>query len=308
MPDRRILVIGSSNVDFVMRLKSLPERGETVTDGEFLQTFGGKGANQAVASARAGGSVTFITAVGDDHFGRAMEENFRLDGICTDHILRDTQHRSGTALVMTDNVGDNYLSVAPGANYSLTASHLDAISDLFEGASLIVLQMEIPPSAVIRALELAHSKGVPTLLNYAPVRDMSVAVSHLIDVLVVNTNEAAALTRLEVETLEQAEAAAEVLYSLGPRRVIVTLGKQGVWVKTSSQGCHFAAYQVTPFDTTAAGDTFCGALAVALVQGAETIEAVRFASAASALSVQRLGAQPSIPRREDIDRFLEANP
>ncbi len=308
MPDRRILVIGSSNVDFVMRLQSLPERGETVTDGEFLQTFGGKGANQAVASARAGGNVTFVTAIGDDQFGRAMEENFRLDGICTDHILRDPEQSSGTALVMTDVSGDNYLSVAPGANYSLTAAHLNAISDLFDGPSMLVLQMEIPPTAVIRALEIAHSKGVPTLLNYAPVREMSVPISHLIDILVVNANEAAALTHLEVETLTQAEAAAEVLYRLGPQTVIVTLGKQGAWVKTASQGSHVAAYSVTPVDTTAAGDTFCGALAVALVKSVETIEAVRFASAASALAVQRLGAQPSIPKREDIDRFLEANP
>jgi ribokinase len=305
--EKRITVIGSSNVDMIMKLERLPAVGETVTEGEFLQTYGGKGANQAVAAARAGGRVAFVTGLGDDPFGQNVLKNFRQDGLETDRIVIASGVPTGTALVMFDRRGDNYLAVAPGANYALEPAHMDACADLIAQSAMLVMQMEIPVPTIVRALELASGRGVPVLFNFAPMKTRELPVSGQMTGLVVNEVEAAALTGLSVGDAKQAKTAAQALLAQGPEFVILTLGAEGAHVASRALRQQIPAFPVTPVDTTAAGDVFCGALAVALVEGTPLLDAVRFASAASALSVTRVGAQPSIPRRDEIDAFLNAS-
>ena len=303
---QRITVIGSSNVDMIMKLSHLPAKGETVTEGAFMQVFGGKGANQAVAAARAGGSVTFVTAVGDEPYGHIMLENFRNESMDISHALIVEGVPSGTALIMLDQEGANYLAVASGANYSLLPSHIEALAEVIRDSALLVIQREVPNVTIQKALDIAEREGVPVLFNYAPAHPLELTVSAQMTGLVVNEVEAEMLTGVAVTDTVQAQEAAEALLSLGPKYVILTLGKEGAYVATESVRQLVPTFPVTPVDTTAAGDTFSGALAVALVEGKPLLEAVRFANAAAALSVTRMGAQPSVPSRVEIEAFLSS--
>lgn len=302
--DKQITVIGSSNVDLIMQLERLPAVGETVSEGAFLQTYGGKGANQAVAAARAGGRVTFVTSLGDDAFGETILENYRQDGIETAHVRRATGTPTGTALILFDRNGENMIAVAPGANFALEPTHIDDCADLIQRSAMLVMQLEIPLLTVNRALELAYASEVPVLFNFAPARTRELTVSDRMTGLIVNENEAAHLTGQPVNTREEAQTAAETLRAQGPQFVVLTLGAEGALVAASEGSQHVPAFPVKPVDTTAAGDVFCGALAVALTEAQPLPDAVRFASAASAISVTRMGAQPSIPHRNEIDAFL----
>lgn len=303
---QRITVIGSSNVDMIMKLSHLPAKGETVTEGAFMQVFGGKGANQAVAAARAGGSVTFVTAVGDEPYGHIMLENFRKEGMDTSHALMVEGVPSGTALIMLDQEGANYLAVASGANYSLLPVHIEALTEIIRDSALLVMQREVPNPTVQKALDIAEREGVPVLFNYAPAHPLELPVSAQMTGLAVNEVEAEMLTGVAVTDTAQAQKAAEALLALGAKYVILTLGKEGAYVATEGVRQLVPTFPVTPVDTTAAGDTFSGALAVALVEGKPLLEAVRFANAAAALSVTRMGAQPSVPSRAEIEAFLSS--
>ena len=297
----KITVIGSSNVDFIMQLERLPAVGETVTGGQFAQTFGGKGANQAVAAARAGGAVTFVSAVGDDPFGAQMIDNFARDGINTDHVFRSPDHPSGSALVMFDGEGNNYLSVAPGANYALAPAHIEAARAPIAASKMVVMQMELEVETILAALEECARAQTSVVFNYAPARALEVPVSDKMHGLVVNEVEAAQLTGTDVTDFKRARHAALLLLEKGPQFVVVTLGAQGALWSTPDSNGHESARAVQAVDATAAGDTFCGALAVALGEGRELSDAVRFANAASALAVTKMGAQPSIPTRAQIE-------
>jgi ribokinase len=308
-PRARILVVGSSNVDFIMSLGRLPSPGETVMGGQFSQAFGGKGANQAVAAARAAGAVTFATGVGDDHVGAQMLESFGRDGIDTRHAVRAPGTPSGSALIMFDRQGHNYIAVAPGANFALLPEHLNA--PMFESAQAVVMQMEIPVATTLRALELAQAAQTPVVFNFAPAQSREVRVSDAMTVLVVNEHEAEWLSQMPVRSAGQAFAAARALQAQGPRIVMVTLGGDGVVFVSPASEEHVPAFAASARDTTAAGDTFCGAFAVAWAQAGASEsalgEAVRFASAAAAISVTREGAQPSIPHRAEIEALLAQN-
>ena len=301
----KIVVIGSSNVDLIMKMDHLPEKGETVTDAEFFQVYGGKGANQAVAAARAGGNVAFISCVGKDAYTPQMVQNYKNDGIEIRFVFQEENIASGHALIMIDQAGNNIISVAPGANNLLTPSKIDKALSIINEAAMIVMQFEIPEETIKYVIDLANQKNIPVLWNVAPARAFDFSYIPKVNILVLNEVEAGFLAEMPVENEADAEKAAEKLVKMGVEKVIITLGSQGAFVLTKDEKVSVPSFKVNAVDTTAAGDTFCGAFAVALVDGKSLKESLRFASAAAAISVTRIGAQPSAPTREEIDEFLK---
>jgi ribokinase len=299
-----IVVVGSSNVDLVMKMDRLPRKGETVTDATFAQVFGGKGANQAVAAARAGGRVTFVSCVGDDAYGEQVIASLRGDGIDTRHVCAEAGVATGTALIMIGGDGDNCISVAPGANYRLTPAHVEQAREAIAASSCVVCQCEILPETLVRTVEIAHALGKPAILNLAPARAVDDATLARLAVLAVNETEAEFLTGRPVETDADVAAAASALLARGPKAVLLTLGARGAYAASGTLREHVPAFPAEAVDTTAAGDVHCGAFAVAIVEGRPLVEAVRFANAAAAIAVTRLGAPPSAPRREEIEARL----
>lgn len=300
-----IVVVGSSNVDLIMKMARLPKRGETVTEGVFLQTFGGKGANQAVAAARAGGRVALVSCVGDDPYGAAIVENLQAAKIDTEFVCAETGVASGTALIMIGDDGDNCIAVAPGANYRLGRDHADRARGRIAAAAMIVMQCEIPGETLEYVIELADESRRPTMLNLAPARRLSESCLRKLTYLILNESEAEFLCGFAVDSRDKAIQAGQAIRRLGPQTVLLTLGAEGACVCHGESLFHVPAFPVQPVDATAAGDTFCGSLAVALLEGKELEASVRFANAAAALAVTRLGAQPSIPQRGEIERFLQ---
>lgn len=299
-----IVVIGSSNVDLLMKMDHLPEKGETVTDAEFFQVYGGKGANQAVAAARAGGHVAFVNCVGEDAYTPQMLRNYKNDGIDISFVFHEKGVSSGHALVMIGDAGNNYLSVAPGANYLLTPQKIDEAMPVIKEAAMIVMQYEIPEATIKYVVDIANRLGIPVMFNFAPARGFDLSYIPKMDILVLNEVEAAFAAQMPVGNEQEAEKAAKKLVDRGVEKVIITLGSQGAFVMTKNEKVQVPAYKVNAVDTTAAGDTFCGALAVALVEGKSLRESLQFASAAAAISVTRMGAQPSAPTRKEIEEFL----
>ncbi len=300
----KITVIGSTNIDLIMKMENLPRLGETVTDAEFLQTFGGKGANQAVGAARAGGEVTFVSCVGDDQYADQVLENFRKDGIHCDFVFREKEIATGTALVMIGANGENYLSVAPGANYRMSEKHIDRAEPALRESEYILLQYEIPKETLCYAIDKCHTLGKKVIFNLAPARHLEDEYISKLHTLVVNQVEAELLTGQPVKTGRETRDAAVALQEKGARHVIITLGAEGSFIATPDSLQNVEAYRVKALDTTAAGDIYCGSLAVGLVEGMPLESAVKFAGAASAVSVTRLGAQPSAPTREEIETLM----
>jgi ribokinase len=300
----KVVVVGSSNVDLLMKMPRLPKVGETVSDCLFAQVLGGKGANQAVGAARAGGDVAFVACVGDDGYGAQVIDSLRADGIDTRFVSREPGVASGTALIMVGGEGQNYLAVAPGANYRLTPAHVDRAREAIEGASIVISQCEVLPETTDRAIALGAELGKPVMLNLAPARPVSAASLARLAYLSVNETEAEFLTGLKVGSEGDVVVAAAALLAKGPKTVVLTLGARGAYVAGQGGSALVPGFAVEAVDTTAAGDVHCGALAVALVEGRPLLEAVRFANAAAALSVTRLGAQPSAPSRTDIEALL----
>ncbi len=302
--EKKILVIGSSNVDMIMKMEHLPKPGETVTDCSFIQVFGGKGANQAVSAARAGGQVTFVSCLGNDYNAFAMINNFKKDKINVDFIIKENGVASGTALIMIGSHGENYISVAPGANYKLTSQMIDQMIPMIDEASLVMLQYEILPETLEYIIEKCHKSGKAVMLNLAPARHISHASLKRTKYLVVNETEAQFLSGLPVIDINNIDHALKALKSMGPEIVIITLGENGSFIHTSSETFKVPAFKVNAVDTTAAGDVYCGTLATALTENKTLHEAVTMASAAAAIAVTRMGAQPSAPYRREIDEFI----
>jgi len=299
MAQKKIVVVGSSNTDMTIKSGKLPIPGETVTGGIFYMGPGGKGANQAVAAKRLGGDVTFICKVGSDLFGDNSIAGYEKEGIDTSHILRSNQ-ASGTALILVDAAGENCIAVAPGANSDLSEEDVDSIAPVLQQADFLILQLETPVPSVLKAARIAREAGAYVILNPAPACELPCELFKYISLLVPNQTEASLLSGLQCHDEECLIEAVARLRAKGVQDVVVTLGSKGSLVCHDGQVERIPAQIVQAVDTTAAGDTFCGAIAVGLSEGLSLPSAARFATKASAITVQRIGAQNSIPYRKDL--------
>jgi ribokinase len=294
-----IVVVGSLNMDMVVRTQRHPQIGETVIGYDFRTYPGGKGANQAVAAARLGGRVRMIGRVGGDRFGNELLQTVTNAGVDTTYVLEDEQTPSGVAFITVDDRGNNTIVVASGANARLSPDDIASAEEAFVGASVLLLQLECPLVAVEYAIHLARKHHLQIVLNPAPAQLLDAELLGQVDYLIPNQTELALLSGQETP-----EVAIEVLGGLGVKKIVVTLGDLGALVVEGDRFEKIPAYKVPVVDTTAAGDAFAGAFAVALTEGLSIWKAARWGNAAGAMTVMRAGAQPSLPGRGEIDRFL----
>ncbi len=304
MQKPKITVIGSSNTDLVVKAPKLPAPGETVLGGEFIIAAGGKGANQAVAIARLGGDVTFVARLGMDDFGDQRLADFRKDGMSTDFVFRDAEAPSGVALIFVDDDGENMIVAAQGANARLSPDDVDKARAVVENADMLVLQLETTMPTVEHSVAIAAENNVPVILNPAPGRKLAPDLIAKIDYLTPNETEAEILTGIKVTDDAAARKAGARLLELGAGNVIVTMGKRGAMLITSGESSLIPAFVVDAVDATAAGDAFNGGLAYALAGGSDLKDAIKFANAVAALAVTKMGAQPSMPTKDELERFL----
>jgi len=301
-----IVIIGSINMDLVLRVPRMPLPGETITGGQFRTIPGGKGANQAVACARLSADsvkVAMVACLGDDAFGAELRAALRKDGIDDSHVTTIAGTASGIASILVDDNGQNSIVLASGANAELSPAHIDAARGLIEQARIVVLQLESPLPTVIHAIRLAHALGKTVVLNPAPAQTLPAELLGQIDYLVPNEIEAAMLAGMPASGIDNDEQIAAVISKLraaGSTNVLVTLGEKGVYAALASDSEHFSAQAVKAVDTTAAGDTFIGGFVAALAEGRSEAEAIALGQRAAAISVARVGAQTSIPSRREV--------
>ena len=303
MEKTKIVVIGSSNTDMVVNVPHIPAPGETIMGTDFMTIPGGKGANQAVAAARAGADVTFITCVSDDAFGKQAIENYRKEGIDTSCIKVQPGIYSGVALINVADDGENSISVAPGANSYLLPEDIYGFEEIFEGAKIVLAQLEVPLETVEMAAETAYMKGIPFILNPAPGAAIPESLLSKVTIITPNETEAAIITSRENFSEKNIPKMADEIFDKSSTTVLLTLGSKGVYLKTFDFEEMIQGYKVKAVDTTAAGDVFNGALAAALAGEMELKKAVDFAQRAAAISVTRMGAQPSAPNLDEVQHF-----
>ena len=296
----QVLVVGSLNLDLVARVHRHPQPGETVLAHHFAAYPGGKGANQAVAAARLGAEVTLVGRLGKDTAGETLRHAASAESISTAFIYVDEDAPTGQALIVVDDLGENTIVVVPGANGHVSPADLERASQAFDQAAVLVLQLEIPVETVLAASQMAAQRHIPVILNPAPAQALPRELLHNVSVLVPNRSELFTLAG-DASSLEQALVE---LHRQGPADIVVTLGKEGALWDGQGVRRQFAAFPVEPVDTVAAGDAFTGALAVALAEGRSMEEAILWGNAAGALAVTRHGAQPSLPRRDELERLL----
>ena len=302
---QHLVVIGSINMDLVVRTPRMPLPGETLLGSDFHTIPGGKGANQTVAVARQGAAVKIVGCVGNDDFGQAQWRCLNAEGIDLSLLQVDAQQATGIAVIMIDQSGQNSIIVSAGANNAVSVAQIDAAKDAIAQAAMLICQLEVPVESVMYAIESAHHSQTPVLLNPAPAHHgLDLTLFEKVTYLILNESEAEALTGMGVNDVTSAKAAAMRLRDAGAKTVILTLGANGAIVAHGGELYHEAAVSVKAVDTTAAGDTFVGCFAVAISEGVSVPEAVRIATHASALSVTKLGAQPSIPTRQEVEQFI----
>jgi len=301
---KRILVIGSANVDFILKIPRFHKAGETILGKDAVTAFGGKGANQAVAARRLGGTVSFLTALGDDAHGKAYREYLVRSGFKEKFLLTEPKKPTGMALIEIAPSGENRIIVSPGANGALSPKCLKKAGQVWEGIGILVTQLETPLETVQAALEEAKRKGILTILNPAPARLLSPRVLSMVDFLVPNGAEAQEISGVKIKGEEGLSKTASELLNRGAKNVIITLGAKGAYFKNLLEEIRVQAFRVKAADTTAAGDAFVGALAWGLVAGMIMEDILLHANAAGALTTTRLGAQPSLPTLAEVRKFL----
>lgn len=301
----KILVIGSSNTDLIAKVKKFPHAGETIAGEFFSQEMGGKGANQAVAAKKLGGDVQFITCLGTDANGRNAMDYYKNQGLDVSLSLVVEDVPSGVALIMVDGNGENCIVIIPGANNELFTDYLNGLEKVIANVQIVVLQMEIPYETVKNVCRLAKKHQKLVILNVAPAREIDEELLANVDILVVNETEAETITGKNIK-LEGMDQIVDDLLSKGAKTVILTLGKEGSVWKSGTTLHHFPSYSVNTVDSTAAGDTFCGALAAEISRGKNLAEAIQFSTAAAAICVTRMGAQSSLPTVEEVRKFLKS--
>jgi ribokinase len=299
MSSNKIIVIGSANTDMVVKASKLPLPGETILGGTFFMNAGGKGANQAVAAARLDGNVTLVTKVGNDIFGKQTIEGLQKENINTDHVFVDEEAPSGTALIMVNDQGENCIVVAPGANANLLPADIEKVKNIAE-ADIILMQLEIPMETIAAVVKNAKANHQKVILNPAPAQNLDDELLNGLFLIIPNETEASLLTGITVDDEATASLAARLFLYKGVQNVIITLGSRGAFFQNNNLRFKIDAPMVQAMDTTAAGDTFSGALAVAITENMDWKNAIRFAVEAASISVTRLGAQSSVPHRREI--------
>ncbi|MFP4028861.1 MAG: ribokinase [Candidatus Brocadiia bacterium] len=305
MAEPGILVVGSANTDMTVISDRLPNVGETISGGQFVTAGGGKGANQAVSAARAGARVSMIGKVGKDLFGDEIIERLQKEGINTDSIRVSEENATGIALIMVDENGENIISVAPGANWTLSPDEIVANRAVFENTDVMLTQLELPIETVACALKEAQEAGLMTILDPAPIPRGGLSMSLLENVDIVTPNLGEARSVCGLDGTAGAEDAASKLLQFGPGAVLITLGSEGVLARTPEKEFALEAAEADPVDTVGAGDCFTGVLAVGLAEGKDLLEAAEMAVCAAAIATETEGAEPSLPSRDEIEQKLK---
>lgn len=297
----RITIVGSLNMDLVIRSPHIPQPGETIIGRDFQTIPGGKGANQAVATARLGGKVNMVGKVGNDAFADVLLNNLRNSGVNADFVQVDDNSATGVALIVVDDSGENIIVVASGANMQLSESDIMTAEQVISSSDVLLLQLEVPLPVVTRAAQIAQANGVKVILNPAPARQLPAELLKMVDILVPNESETELLTGLMLGSEVDLEKAAQNLFGSGVGSVVITLGGRGaLYLDSDGEQEKVEAFQIKPVDTTAAGDAFMAGLAVTIGEGGSLSEAIRWGNAAGALAAMKFGAQTSLPSRDEV--------
>ena len=304
---KKLVVLGSTNIDHILNVPYFLAPGETLSARQYQVAMGGKGANQAVAAGRAGANIQFITAIGDDPFGKEALEQFKNDGIDCSLIKIVAHEKTGVALIFVNDEGENRIGIHAGANAYVIPEMITECEDAIRSADALLMQLEIPLETIQVATDYAKANNILVALNPAPAKPLSDDLLSKIDIITPNETEAEILTGIKVDSTDNAEKASRILHDKGIKIVIITMGKMGAWVSENYQGSLLSGYKVQAIDTIAAGDTFNGVLMTALIEGLSLHAAVKKGHAAAAIAVTRKGAQPSIPWKDEIENFLVLN-
>jgi ribokinase len=300
----KIAVVGSSNMDLVVKSKSIPAIGETILGGDFIMVPGGKGANQAVAAAKLGAEVFLIAKLGEDIFAEHSLNNFKKEAVNTKHLVQTGEAPSGVALIMVDEKGNNSIVVAPGANNTLLPADVKKAESDIASCGAVVAQLEVPLETIEFTAKMANNLKVPFVLDPAPARELDPELLSMVDVLTPNETEAQILTGIEVTDEESARVAAGNLLGRGIKTVIITLGDKGYLLADSEETKYVSGKKVDAVDSTAAGDAFTGSLAVGIAENKAISDAALFANYVAALSVTKMGAQSSMPTLQEVESFM----
>ncbi|RJQ41111.1 MAG: ribokinase [Anaerolineaceae bacterium] len=301
-----IVVVGSFIMDLVFRTYRRPNRGETVIGNEFGMFTGGKGYNQAIAASRLGANVIMVGCVGTDLFGDMFISSLQKDGVDINYVIRNPNAGTGVACpVVYESEGDNSIIIVPRANLTLTPEHIEAASSIITAADMLMLQLEIPVETSMRAAEIAHAAGIPVMLNPAPFSKLPDNFYQLIDIITPNEIEASQLTGMQIDDMETAKQVGKSIMSLGPKIVVLTLGQRGAYYLDLKEEFQVPAFKVNTIDPTAAGDAFCAGFAVAISHGQNPLQAVQMGNAAGGLATTVLGAEPSLPKLEQVLALLK---